>query len=337
MIRSIIFGVAAAAIAVAAPVAANAQEHSWRVQGFLPDSFDINTRFREFAADLSKRSGGEISIDFVPVGAVVAPTETLSAMQSGVLDGHFTGASYFASKDPAFAVIGDTMGAYASSDDQSRWFAEGGGLELMRDLYAMHGARMVGVFVSPSEVISSTKPLNGIDDFDGLRIRSVQGTVSDLLTSMGAGVVVLPGSEVFNALQTGVVDAADWAWFALNEQSGLYKVADYAIDARHSMGIMEFSISEDAWKALTPEQQSLVEESWAEFSAELYREFQNGEAAARERILAGGTTVIEWSDEERARLRALTNDVWGDVATRSPMAQVMVDSHRAFIEKLYGQ
>lgn len=337
MIRSGLSGIAAAAIALTTALPALAQEHSWRVQGFLPDSFDINTRFREFAADLNERSGGAIEIEFVPVGAVVSPTETLSAMSAGVLTGHFTGASYFAATDPAFAVIGDTMGAYASSDDQARWFTEGGGLDLMRDLYAMHGAHMIGVFVSPSEIITSTIPLNGVDDFDGLRIRSVQGTVSDLFTLMGAGVVVLPGSEVFNALQTGVVDATDWAWYALNESTGLYTVADYAVDARHSMGVMEFSVSQRAWDALSADQQALVEETWAEFSAELYDEFQAGEAAARERIEAGGTTIIEWSEEERARLRALTNEVWDDIATRSPMAEVMVDSHRAFLAELYGE
>jgi TRAP-type C4-dicarboxylate transport system substrate-binding protein len=335
--KTIRLGGISVALAMALAMPAAAQEHSWRIQGFLPDSFDINTRFREYAAALNEASAGAIEIEFLPVGAVVAPTETLSAMSAGVLTGHFTGASYFAGIDPAFAVIGDTMGAYNSSDDQSRWFAEGGGFDLMRDLYGIHGAHMIGVFVSPSEVISSTVPLNSVNDFDGVRIRSVQGTVSDLLSNMGAGVVVLPGSEVFNALQTGVVDATDWAWYALNEQTGLYTVADYAVDAGHSMGVMEFSVSDDAWEALSPELQDLVETSWAEFSAELYQEFQDGEAAARARIEEGGTTVIDWGPEQRAELREMTYAVWDDVATRSPMAEIMVDSHRSFVTALYGE
>jgi TRAP-type C4-dicarboxylate transport system substrate-binding protein len=317
-------------------VPATAQEHSWRVQGFLPDSFDINTRFREFAADLKEKSDGAIEIDFVPVGAVVAPTETLDAMSSGVLTGHFTGASYFAAKDAAFAVIGDTMGAYNSSEDQARWWSEGGGEELMRELYAQNGAHVIGVFVSPAEVLVSTKPINSIDDFNGLRVRSVQGTVSDLFTKLGAGVVVLPGTEVFNALQTGVVDAADWAWYALNEATGLYNVADYSVDAGHSMGIMEFSVSQSAWGQLSPEQQTLVTESWEAFSQGLFNDLQSGEAEIRDRIAAAGTEVITWSPEQRARLREKTYEVWSEVATRSPMAQRMVDSHQNFIKSLYG-
>jgi TRAP-type C4-dicarboxylate transport system substrate-binding protein len=327
------FALAAAAL-MALPAAA--QQHVWRVQGFLPDSFEINTRFRAFAADLKEKSGGAIEIDFVPVGAVVAPTETLDAMNMGVLTGHFTGASYFAAKDAAFAVIGDTMGAYNSSADQARWWSEGGGEALMRALYAAHGAHVIGVFVSPAEVLVSTRPLNSIDDFKGLRIRSVQGTVSDLFTRLGAGVVVLPGTEVFNALQTGVVDAADWAWYALNEATGLYNVAKYSVDAGHSMGIMEFSVSQDAWNALSADQQTLVTETWAAFSDALFNDLQAGEAAARDRIAAAGITIIPWSPEERARLRAKTYEVWDEVAGRSPMAARMVESHKAFIKSLYG-
>ncbi len=315
---------------------ATAQEHNWRVQGFLPDAFDINDRFRDFAADLNEKSGGAIDIDFVPVGAVVAPTATLEAMQMGVLTGHFTGASYFAAADAAFAVVGDTMGAYASSHDQARWFTEGGGLEMMRELYAAHGAHLIGVFVSPAEVIPSTIPLNSIDDFNGLRIRSVEGTVSDLFTKLNAAPVILPGTEVFNALQTGVVDAVDWAWVALNEQTGLYDIAPYSIEAGHSMGVMEFSVSQSAWSRLSPEQQEQVEAEWAAFSDTLFNEFQDGEDAARERIIEAGTNVIVWDDEERARLREVTNRVWDEVATRSPMAGRMVESHRAFMAELYG-
>jgi len=323
----------AATALLALPVAA--QEHSWRIQGFLPDSFDINTRFREFAADLNEKSGGAIEIDFVPIGAVVGPTETLDAMSMGVLTGHFTGASYFSAKDPGFAVVGDTMGAYNSSVDQTRWYSEGGGEALMRELYAQHGAHLIGVFMTPAEVLVSTTPLNTIDDFNGLRIRSVQGTVSDLLTKLDAGVVVLPGTEVFNALQTGVVDAADWAWNALNLSTGLYDVATYSIEAGHSMGIIEFSVSQNAWAALSPEQQTLVTTEWEAFSKVLFDEFQAGEAAAREAI-AQKAEIIVWNDEERARLRAVTNEVWDDMMTRSPMAARMVESHRAFMAELYG-
>lgn len=324
---------AAASLAIGLP--ASAQEHSWRIQGFLPDSFDINTRFRDFAANLNDKSGGAIEIDFVPVGAVVAPTETLNAMTMGVLTGHFTGASYFSAADAAFAVVGDTMGAYNSSVDQARWYTEGGGEALMRELYAAHGAHLIGVFVSPAEVLVSTTPLNSIDDFDGLRIRSVQGTVSDMLVKLNAGVVVLPGSEVFNALQTGVVDAADWGWNALNLSTGLYDVATYSVEAGHSMGIMEFSVSQNAWGALSPEQQDLVTAEWEAFSETLFNEFQEGEAAVREAI-AEKAEIIVWNDEERARLRAVTNEVWDDMMTRSPMAARMVESHRAFMAELYG-
>lgn len=334
--RNFIGAALAVTVALTLHGQAQAQEHKWRIQGYLPDSFQINKDFRDWATGLKDKSGGAIEIEFLPVGAVVGVTETLDAMKTGVLTGHFTGASYFAGKDPAFSVIGDTLAAYESPAEQSRWWGEGGGKELMRELYAAHGAHVVGPLQSPSEVIPSSKPLNSMADFQGLKIRSVQGTVADLFTKMGAGVVVLPGTEVFNALQTGVITSTDWGWYDLNEKTGLYQVAKYSVDARHSMGMQEFSISQRAWDRLTPELQTLVETEFASFSAKMAEQFTADEEAAKKRVVDAGVTIIEWDADKLAEIRKLTNEVWADLATRSPMAKRMVDSHSAFVQKLHN-
>lgn len=338
MFRKYVIGAALAAVATLAVIApGHAQEHKWRIQGYLPDSFAINQAFRDWAAGLNEKSDGAIEIEFLPIGAVVGVTETLDAMRSGVLSGHFTGASYFAAKDAAFAVVGDTLAAYRSPADAARWWDEGGGKELLRDLYAMHGAHIVGPLQSPSEVIPSTRPLNSVADFQGLKIRSVQGTVADLFTKMQAGVVVLPGTEVFNALQTGVINATDWGWYDLNDKTGLYQVAKYSVDARHSMGMQEFSISKRLWDQLTPELQELVETEFAAFAVQMAEQFTQDEEAAKKRVVDAGVTIIEWDEEKLGEIRALTREVWDELATRSPMARLVVDSHVAFVEKLNAE
>ena len=66
-----------------------------------------------------------------------------------------------------------------------------------------------------------------MDDFKGVKFRSPQGMTAEILTKLGASIVVLPGGEVFSALDKGVVDAADWATISMNERMGLHGVAKY--------------------------------------------------------------------------------------------------------------
>src|SRR5690606_9806895 len=92
---------------------------------------------------------------------------------------------------------------------------------------------------------------------------------SALFQSMGAGAVVLPGTELFNALQTGVIDATSWGWYTLNYETGLYDAARYSVNAHHSMATVEVVVSLKAWDALDDELKQLVETELEAFSAHM--------------------------------------------------------------------
>lgn len=327
------FAFAVGVAAFAAAAAAEAAEHEWRIQTFLPATFTVVEEFGKWAAALEEKSGGAISIEVLPVGAVVGVTETLDAMRSGVLTGHFTGPPYFAGKDPAFAVIGDTLAAYDDPAQRDGWW-QAGGLDYARRLYGEYGAHLIGPVYTPAEWMPSTRPLAGVADLDGIKMRAPQGMVSELFARFGVGVVVLPGTEVYNALETGVVDAADWGWLDLNDTSGLFKVAKYAMYAPHSMGVTEVSVSQSAWDALSPELQTLVETELAAFSEHMRSIYEAQEAAAETRVQEAGVTLIRWPESERETIRAALLEIWEDMASRSDLAREAVDLHLAYMAEI---
>ena len=108
-------------------------------------------------------------------------------------------------------MIGDLVFAYQHPWQAEAWYYHRGGLDMLREAYAKFNVYPVGVSWWGVESIVSKKPIKTIDDFKGLKVRTPQGMIAEILTKLGASIVVLPGGEVYSALDKGVVDAADWA------------------------------------------------------------------------------------------------------------------------------
>jgi TRAP-type mannitol/chloroaromatic compound transport system substrate-binding protein len=312
---------------------ATAQTVTLRMQGFLASSQSPQKAFEKLANDLRSESGGKLNITVLPVGGAVAATETLNAISSGVLDGHYSAPSYFAGRDPAFSVLGDTGGAYDNTTQRDKWF-EAGGLALARELYAKYGAHYVGPVYWAAEHIPSRKPLNGVDDFKGLKIRVPPGLVSDIISRAGASVVNLPAAEVSNALESGVIDATDWASPALNMQVGLYRVAKFSISAGHSMPTTEVSFNKRKWDAMPAELRQMIERGVAKMSIDLRKELDDEDAKALTEAKGMGVTVIDWPKAERARLRQSTTQVFDELAGKGDLAKKIVESHRQYMKSV---
>lgn len=329
---------AGAALAVAAPLVSRAQAQavSLRIQGFLPAASPTHKALEAFAANLKEKSGGRLAIQALPGGAAVAVGESLNAAAAGILDGHYTAASYFAARDPGFAVFGDTGAAYPDVDTRDRWYAEGGGAELGTELYAKYGMVYLGPVFWPSEQIPSRKPIRGFADLAGTKIRVPPGTISEILGAAGAAVVSLPGSEVFNALQTGVIDATDWASPSQNYDVGLYKAAKFSINAAHSMPSTEVCIAKRVWDRIPPELQAMMRGEVEVMRTSLRTTLKEQDAAAVAKFKTEGVEEIVWPAAEIAKLREVTAKVQDQIGQKGETARKIVDSLKAHQKKVVG-
>lgn len=329
--RTILIG-AVAGIAVAASSAA---ANELKMQTFLGANASTTKAFEAMAADLKEATGGEVDITVLPGGAIVGAGETIDAIQNGLLDGQYTAPSYFAGKDAALGVLGDTLAAYPDSATRDRWFAEGGGLEIARALYDKYDLHFICPIYWPPEQIPSTVAINSVADLSGLKMRAPGGLASDLLSRAGASLVTMGVGESVTAMETGVLDATDLANVALNVALGMHNRAKYSVLARHSMAVTEMSVSKDKWNSLSPEAQAKFEAACNDMSAKL-RETLSGEddAAADKAKNELSVTFLEFGDDDAAAFRAMTADVWQDWGAKSADAQAVVDSHKAFMSEL---
>lgn len=324
------FTVLAGAAALAAPLVTTAQATtSLRLQGFLPATSHCHKAFEKMAGEVKDASQGRLQLTLLPVGGAVAATETLSAINNGILDGHYSSPAFMAARDPVFALLGDTGAAYNDIETRDKWFSDGGGAALTREIYAGVGLHYVGRLYWPTEHLVAKRALVGFGDLRNLKIRVPPGLIAEVLAKAGASVVNLPGGEVFNALQSGVIDATDWASPGLNQEAGLHRAAKFSINAAHSMGHTEISIQNRKWEAMPAELRTLLERHVVRMNEELTRTLKAEDDKALAQLREAGGQVVNWTPAEIARLRQVTKQVQQEYAGRTRQAKRLYDSLHA--------
>jgi TRAP-type C4-dicarboxylate transport system substrate-binding protein len=286
---------------------------------------------------LDEMTGGSLSLELLPVDAVVPRRETPQAIGVGILDGDLTSINYFAGIDPAFALMGDLIAGYDSADQIQAFCAQGGGKEMLQKLFDAHfeGVHVVGCGAYAREAFVSKVPVNGVADLKGLKIRSPEGLAADVFKRAGAAPVSMSGSETYGALEKGVIDAADNSAYANNDANGMHKVAKYPIfPGIHSTPILQFTVSDAVWDEIGPANRVALE-TWylaAYNGLRQYFDRLDRQLVARDKA-AGDITVIDWKQEERDKLRAIAVEAWEDFAKGSDLARETYEAHLKFMRE----
>lgn len=283
---------------------------------------------QEWAKRVEVMTGGRLKIEMMPVNSVVQHSETQDAVAAGILDGHITDTSYFAGKDPAFGLIANPVGAWSSPSEMLRFINYGGGKELMNDILEPYGLHFIGATTPGLEAFISTKPLDGVADLKGLKMRAPEGMVQEVFAAAGASPVNLPGSEVFTSLDKKVIEAADYTVFSTNQAQGMHDVAKHPVyPGFHSMPLVEVSMNQKKWDSLPADIQEILNISVRDFAIDMtsklaMKDLEAVAAARKDPTI----TIHNWSAEERAKFRVIAMKQWEKVAKRSENAQKVYDT-----------
>lgn len=285
--------------------------------------------------ELEKASNGRLEIELLPNGGIVDNHETLDAMRLGLLDGHLSATGYFSKKDPAFGLMGNTVGAWSDTSQFLSYMYEGGGNQLMEKLYAKYNVKYVGAYTSGVEAFVSKIPIDGVDDFKGVKMRSPDGLVTSVFAAIGAEPIALPGSQIIAALEKGTIDAADYSVFSTNQSAGMNDVATHPIQPGfHSLPALDFSMSQKKWDILPADIQDLMSRSVRELARTMTTELKKADIKAIEEAQKNpNITIHDWSSGERKKFRAVAQDQWKVVSEKSPNAKLVFESITKFLKE----
>ncbi|ARU02327.1 TRAP transporter substrate-binding protein [Yoonia vestfoldensis] len=332
-------GTVAAGAALSAPAVLAQAPLVVRMQTSWPAS-DIWMDFAQQYIDrVEAMSGGRLSIDLLPAGAVVGAFQVMDAVNDGIIDMAHTVPVYWYGKSKAASFFGTGPVFGGSANTMLGWFYQGGGDELYRELTQdILGLNVIGFmgFPMPAQPFGWFKQeVNTAADLQGFKYRTV-GLAADLLQSMGMSVAQLPGGEIVPAMERGVIDAFEFNNPSSDLRFGAPDVAkNYYLSSYHQASeSFEFIVNQDFFNDLDADLQAIlrygVEAASTANTALAMDQYSNDLLRIRDEL---GVTVHRTStDILQAQLEA-----WDGLIVeleQDEFSKKVLDSQRAWVDKV---
>jgi len=328
--------VAAALAFSAAPASAQDDKvYTLRIQSHYSPEQTSGKLAQEFVDDVELMSQGQIDIEMFWSSSVVKTVEAFDAAATGIIDGEMVGASNQTGKDTAFQFVGDVMGGYDTPYQAHAWGRLAGGFDMANELYNEYDMELVGWWIYGQESLSSGAPIAGPADLENWKFRSPPGMETMIFENAGAKPIVMDFTEVFSALETKIIDGADYSGLANNRSIGLYDLVKHATyPGFHSMPMDHLAINKNKWDELPEHLQRIMHVAMEKLALRTAITFEVENARAAAELPEEGVTIHTWSDEDRKAFRANAQEAWVEFAAGSEKAEAMVASHKEFMQTL---
>jgi TRAP-type mannitol/chloroaromatic compound transport system substrate-binding protein len=289
-------GVAAGTLAVPA-LAQALPALNWRLASSFPKTLDtIFGAADVFSRRVAQLTDGRFQIRAFAGGEIVPGLQVMDAVQAGTVEMGHTASYYYYGKDAAFAF--DCAVPFGlTSRQQTAWYEQGGGRELMREFFRGYGVvNFLGGNTGTQMGGWYRKPVKSVDDIKGMKIR-IGGMAGRVMERMGAVPQQIAGADVYPALEKGTIDAAEWVGPYDDEKLGLYKVAPhyYAPGWWEAGPQLSLFVGIKAWEKLPKQYQSAIEVASYEAHVVMQAEYDAKNPAALARLLKAGVKLNNFS------------------------------------------
>ncbi|BAS26671.1 ABC transporter substrate-binding protein [Limnochorda pilosa] len=334
-------GVAASQVFSVPTVFAQAGRVRWRVQTVWDAGTVGYTLFEQFTQRVKELSQGRLEIQPFPAGAVVGTFDMLDAVRSGVLDAMHVFTLYWAGSMPVTGFLSSYALGLSLPQEWEVWYYGLGGLDIARKAFADQGIFYVGPIQHDYNIIHSRVPIRSFGEFRGKKIRFPGGMIGDVFKAAGVSTVLLPGGEVYPALERGVIDAADFVGPAVNYNLGFQQVTKYIImgppstPAIHQpVDLVDLTVNMQRWQALPDDLKELFIAAVREHSWNHYAGIQKADLEAWPKYRAAGVEVIRLSEADVEKFRKVAIPVWYEWARKDQYSREAFLSQLAYMKEL---
>jgi TRAP-type mannitol/chloroaromatic compound transport system substrate-binding protein len=285
---------------------------------------------KHFCDTVRAASGGRLDIKWYPTGSIVPAMEIFDSTVKGTLDAFHSWPGFWRSKNEAFVAFGSVPFGM-DTEGYNIWYYERGGKEMFDELYGRYG--LVPFFCgNAGQVLGlhSNKMVTNIEDFKGMKVVGA-GWYMDILNQLGALVTPLPGPDVYEALEKGVVDACESRTPAADIPSGVHEITRYVIEPGVHQPSCQFDvvINKQRWDELPDDLKAIVEISAKETQLWANAWEQNLNIDALE-IMSKTTQFVRMDDATIVDFAKATFKYLDEVAARNPDVKKVLDSQEEF-------
>jgi tripartite ATP-independent transporter DctP family solute receptor len=269
-------------------------KYTFRLADNQPPDYPTVVGDKKFAELVEERTKGRIKIEVFPSAQLGDEKSVLEQVQLGAIEFTRINSSPLAEFNDQFTALGLP---YVFDSEEHLWnFLNGEmGTKLLDGL---EQSKMKGLayYDSGSRSFYSTKPLKGVKDLKGQKIRVQQSKINiDFMEALGASATPMPYGEVFSALQTGIIDGAENNIPSLDSSNHYQEAKNFILD--HHQRIPEvLLISKAAWDKLSKEDQKIVKQAALDSVQAQRDEWDKWEERSTKKLKDAGVTFTEVDD-----------------------------------------
>ena len=308
------------AAALASPAVRAQPAVRWRMSTAWPKSLDNMYGPDELLCKrVGEMSGGRFEIRAFPSGEIVPPAQNMDSVSNGTVECNHVLATFHLGKNSAVAF--DTGLSFGLSARQhNAWVLHGGGMALLRKLYAQYG---IVNFTSGNVGVQMggwfRKEIKSVADLNGLKMR-IGGIGGMVLSKLGALPQQIPAGDIYPSLEKGAIDAAEWIGPYDDQKLGLNKVAPFYYSPGWWEGSASITtmVNEKAWAALTPEFKAIFEAACHEQTLSMLARYDATNPGALKQLIAGGAKVSYFPKDVMDASYKTSQEVWKELSAKNP-------------------
>lgn len=327
------FLLSATALALLCTTAAKAD--TWTMTSTWPSSLELIEIDKHWVELVNKLvDDDKLTIEFYDGGSLVPAGEVFGAVESGTIQAGGDWPGYWAGRDSAFSPLSTTASLF-NAVDYVNWIQEWGGAELYNEVYGKFGMVYLpyGVTNSESGFRTVSKPVATLDDLKGLRLRLSGLEQGKLLEKLGGNQVSMAGGEIYQSLERGVIDGAEFSTPNVDFSGGFHEVTKYwSTPGWHqSSSVFGVMINKASWDALDEDTQEKLKIA---AHANLLWSLANTEKRATEayaKFKEAGTEITRLDDAALEQVQKMANETIEEVACQNPLSAKVYASQLRYL------
>jgi TRAP-type mannitol/chloroaromatic compound transport system substrate-binding protein len=329
-------GAAGLAGALAGGGAVAQDRTTWRMVTTWPrNAPGVGVNAQRFADRVGAMSDGRLAIELHAAGELIPPFESLDAVQQGTADLAHSAPFFWLGKSAALNYFG-SIPLGLLENEIAAWLYVGDGMTLWEEAMAPFGIKPL--FAGSSGISAGgwyRKEINSLDDLKGLKLR-MAGLGGEVMKRLGATPVLTPPAEVFQAMSSGTVDAAELIGPWNDAAFGLFEVADfYYLPGFHEVGpTAEILINQGAWDALPLDLQAVVEGAAKASAIDYNADYRyHNVTLLKPLVQEHGVELRTFPDEVNDALGATTMEVLSELGDSDDLTRRIHASYMAFLRE----
>lgn len=306
----------------------------WELQSQATSSSTDYVELVKMAENIKVMSAGRFIITPHPGGEITDGPDIFNAVKSGRIQMGSGWPNWWSGQNPAWAVMNAGPFDFMNIDASLMYFIAGEGTKLANELANPEGIIWRAAWWPGMEFgLLSKKPINGIEDLAGMKVRIGPGLPSEVLAATtGAFAIPLVPNEIKSALKNNNLDAVEWTTVSGAWNLGLNDIATHAIVPAiwQPSVLADFLINQEAYNALPEDLKAILETAIKSYTLTTTAIAKVEDFSALNAFTQNGTSIKNWSKDDIETWRKVSNTILEEYKNKDEFTKKLIESKQRF-------